>query len=31
MDPGESAAEAYAREALEENGLIVCVGRLVGV
>lgn len=31
MDPGESAAEACAREALEETGLIVRVGRLVGV
>ncbi len=31
MDPGESAAEACAREVLEETGLIVLVGRLVGV
>ena len=31
MDPGESAAEACAREVLEETGLIVRVGRLVGV
>jgi 8-oxo-dGTP pyrophosphatase MutT (NUDIX family) len=31
MDPGESAAEACAREVLEETGLVVRVGRLVGV
>ncbi len=31
MDPGESAVEACAREVLEETGLIVRVGRLVGV
>ena len=31
MDPGESVAEACAREVLEETGLIVRVGRLVGV
>ena len=31
IDPGESAAEACAREVLEETGLEVCVGRLVGV
>jgi 8-oxo-dGTP pyrophosphatase MutT (NUDIX family) len=31
MDPGESAAEACAREVLEETGLVVSVGRLVGV
>ena len=30
MDPGESA-ECCAREALEETGLVVSVGRLVGV
>tara|TARA_B100000315_G_C14055256_1_gene353738 strand:- start:115 stop:414 length:300 start_codon:yes stop_codon:yes gene_type:complete len=28
MDPGESAAEACAREVLEETGLVVRVGRL---
>ena len=31
MDAGESAAEACAREVLEETGLVVRVGRLVGV
>ena len=31
MDPGESAVEACAREVLEETGLVVHVGRLVGV
>ena len=31
MDPGESAAECCAREVLEETGLEVHVGRLVGV
>ena len=31
MDPGESAVEACAREVLEETGLVVRVGRLVGV
>ena len=31
IDPGESAAEACAREVLEETGLVVRVGRLVGV
>ena len=31
MDPGESAAEACAREVLEETGLVVNVGRLIGV
>ncbi len=31
MEPGESAAEACAREVLEETGLVVRVGRLVGV
>jgi len=31
MDPGESAAEACAREVLEETGLIVTVKHLVGI
>ena len=31
MDPGESAAECCAREVLEETGLIVRVGKLIGV
>ena len=31
MDPGESAAECCAREVLEETGLVVLVGRLIGV
>lgn len=31
MDPGESAAECCAREVLEETGLAVRVGRLIGV
>ena len=31
MDPGESAAECCAREVLEETGLLVRVGRLIGV
>jgi len=31
MDPGESVAECCAREVLEETGLVVRIGRLVGV
>ena len=31
MDAGESAAECCAREVLEETGLVVSVGRLIGV
>ena len=31
MEPGETAAEAAAREALEETGLQVRVGRLIAV
>lgn len=31
MDPGESAVECCAREVLEETGLMVNVGRLVGL
>lgn len=31
VDPGESVAEACAREVLEETGLQVRVGRLIGV
>ena len=31
MDPGESASECCAREFLEETGLVVTVGRLIGV
>ena len=31
MDPGESAAECCAREVLEETGLIIRVGKLIGV
>ena len=31
MDAGESASEACAREVLEETGLVVAVGRLIGV
>jgi len=31
MDPGESAAQACAREVFEETGLIVRVSRLVGI
>jgi 8-oxo-dGTP pyrophosphatase MutT (NUDIX family) len=31
MDPGESAPECCAREVLEETGLVVSVGRLIGV
>ena len=31
MDPGESAAEACAREVLEETGLQVLVTKLVGI
>lgn len=31
MDPGETAAEACAREVFEETGLIVRVGKLVGI
>jgi len=31
MDAGESASEACAREVLEETGLVVEVGRLIGV
>jgi 8-oxo-dGTP pyrophosphatase MutT (NUDIX family) len=31
MDPGESAAETCAREVFEETGLLVDVGRLIGV
>ena len=31
IDPGESASECCAREVLEETGLVVSVGRLIGV
>ena len=31
MDPGESTVECCAREVLEETGLVVRVGRLIGV
>jgi 8-oxo-dGTP pyrophosphatase MutT (NUDIX family) len=31
MDPGESTTECCAREVVEETGLVVRVGRLVGV
>ena len=31
MDPGESAFEACEREVLEETGLVVRIGKLVGV
>lgn len=31
IDPGESVAEATAREVLEETGLIIRLGRLIGV
>ena len=31
MGPGESASECCAREVLEETGLVVSVGRLIGV
>ena len=31
MDPGESVTECCAREVLEETGLVVSVGRLIGV
>jgi 8-oxo-dGTP pyrophosphatase MutT (NUDIX family) len=31
MDPGESTAECCAREVLEETGLVVRVGKLIGV
>ena len=31
IDSGESAAEACAREVLEETGLVVHVGRLIGL
>jgi len=31
MDPGESTIECCAREAQEETGLVVRVGKLVGV
>ena len=31
MDPGESASECCAREVLEETGLVVTVGRLIGI
>ncbi|HEV7127359.1 MAG TPA: NUDIX domain-containing protein [Ktedonobacterales bacterium] len=31
MEPGESAAEACAREVWEETGLRVLVGRLIGI
>ena len=31
MDPGESAVECCGREVLEETGLVVRVGRLIGV
>ena len=31
MDPGESAPECCAREVLEETGLVISVGRLIGV
>ena len=31
MDAGESATEACAREVLEETGLVVQVGKLVGI
>lgn len=31
MDAGESASEACAREVMEETGLVVSVGRLIGI
>ena len=31
MDPGESITECCAREVLEETGLIIRVGRLIGI
>lgn len=31
LDPGEDAVECCAREVLEETGLIVQVGRLIGI
>ena len=31
MDPGESATECCSREVLEETGLIVHVGRMIGI
>ncbi|MEE3004482.1 MAG: NUDIX domain-containing protein, partial [Chloroflexota bacterium] len=31
MDPGESAPECCALEVLEDTGLVVSVGRLIGV
>lgn len=31
MDPGESAHECCGREVLEETGLVVRIGRLIGV
>jgi 8-oxo-dGTP pyrophosphatase MutT (NUDIX family) len=31
MEPGESAVEACAREVLEETGLVVQVGKLIGI
>ena len=31
MDPSESAAECCAREVLEETGLVVRVGKLIGL
>lgn len=31
VDPGESVAEATAREVLEETGLVIRLGRLIGV
>ena len=31
IDPGESVAEATAREVLEETGLVIRLGRLIGV
>jgi len=31
MDPGESVAECCSREVLEDTGLIVHVGRMIGI